>query len=37
VTGDPKVENNVSLWRVEEQEDGSFKLLLYNDEPFVAE
>lgn len=29
--------NNVGLWMVEEQEDGTFKLLLYNDEPFVAE
>jgi len=28
---------NVGIWMVEQQADGSFKLLIYNDEPFVAE
>lgn len=28
---------NVGIWMVEEQDDGSFKLLIYNDKPFVIE
>ena len=26
--------NNVGIWMVEQQEDGSFKLMMYNDEPY---
>ena len=26
---------NISLWMVEQQEDGSFELKIYNDEPYV--
>ncbi len=26
--------DNIGVWMVEQEEDGSFKLLIYNDEPF---
>ena len=28
---------NVALWMVEQQDDGSFELKMYNDKPFVKE
>ena len=29
--------DNIGMWMVEQQDDGSFKLMIYNNKPFVAE